>query len=80
MKKPDAFVKDYLSRLPDDGLKFLSSRLGQRLQGDLAEAIDYLSRAPEMDRWLSSAKGAPEFYDMLDTVARLLDREYNRRF
>ena len=79
MKKIETLLKEYVSKLSEDNLKFLAGRFTQRLPGDLAEAIDFLSETAEMDRFLSSAKGAWEFYDMLDQVAKYVEFDYDRR-
>jgi|SRR5262252_5168084 len=79
MKKVDTLLREYTSKLSDDNLRFLDSRLGQRLSGDLPEALSFLAQTNDMDRWLSSAKGAIEFYDMVDTLAKYVEREYKKR-
>ena len=76
MKKPiDTYLKEYCHRLSDDNLKFLAQRLTQRLLGDTAEVIDFLSSAKEMDRWLSSASSSQDFYGMLDTLQSFIEKE-----
>ena len=79
MKKVETILKEYVGKLSDDNLRFLESRLGQRLSGDLPEALSFLAQTNDMDRWLSSAKGAIEFYDMVDTLAKYVEREYKKR-
>lgn len=80
VKKGDTFLKDYASRLNDDNLRFLDMRLKHRLTDDLADAVAFLSSSPDMDRHLSSAKGADEFYDMLDAVQKQVEREARKRY
>lgn len=77
-KKGD-FLKEYATRLTDENLRFLDMRLKHRLTGDLADAVNLLSSSPDMDRHLSSAKGANDFFDMLDTIQKQLEREARRR-
>jgi len=79
MKKVETLLKEYVTKLSDDNLKYLDARFGQRLCGDLAEALALMSQTHDIDRWLSSAKGANEFYDMLDLAAKYVEREYNKR-
>ena len=79
MKKPDVYLKEYAQRLSEDNLKFLNQRLSQRLGGDVAEALDFLSGVKEIDRWLSSAASNDEIYDMLDLVESALTAENDRR-
>lgn len=73
-------VRESVRRFSEDDLKFLHSRLSQRLCGDCAEAADVLSRVNEFDKWLRSASSASELFDMLDTVAESVKAEYNRRW
>ena len=78
-KKGDNFLKEYASRLSDGDLRFLDMRLKHRLTGDLAEAVNFLSSAPDMDRYLSNAKGANDFYDLLDGVQKQVEKEARKR-
>jgi hypothetical protein len=79
MKKPEVYLKEYCSKLSDDNVKFLVGRLNQRLGGDLAEAVDFLSGVREIDRWLGSAVDSNEFYDMVDLINNALNKEHDRR-
>lgn len=78
-KKTDNFFKDFVSRLTDEHLRFLDMRLKHRLTGDLAEAVNFLSTHSDMDKHLSAARGADEFYDMLDMLQKSIEREVRRR-
>ncbi len=78
VKKGD-FLKEYATRLPDEQLRYLDMRLKHRLTGDLAEAITLLSSSIDMDRHLSSSKGADDFYDMLDAIQKTVEKEVRRR-
>jgi hypothetical protein len=79
MKKPEVYLKEYYSKLSDDNVKFLVGRLNQRLGGDLAEAVDFLSNIREIDKWLSSASDSYEFYDMIDLINNAANKEHERR-
>lgn len=79
MKKPDIYLKEYCQRLSDDNLKFLTGRLNQKLGGDVAEVVDYLSGVREIDRWLASAESYDEFFDMIDFMHTSATKEYDRR-
>lgn len=79
MKKPDVYLKEYCQRLSDDNLKFLTGRLTQRLSGDVAETLDFLSNIREIDRWLASAETSSELFDMIDLVHSTVEKEYDRR-
>jgi hypothetical protein len=56
MKKPNIHLKEYCQKLSDDNVKFLYGRLTQRLGGDLAEAVDFLSSFRDLDRMLGSSE------------------------
>ena len=45
----------------------------------MAEAIDFLSKVREIDKWLSSAEGSSEFYDMVDMVYFAVNKEHEKR-
>lgn len=80
MKKPDIYLKEYCQRLSEDNLKFLVGRLTQRLGGDVAEALEFLSGVREIDRWLATAATSDALYDMVDLVHVVASKEYERRF
>ena len=55
-KKPDSLLREYASNLSDDNLNYLNSRLTQRLQGDIVDALDVFHKTNDnICRWLSSA-------------------------
>lgn len=79
MKKPDVYLKEYCQRLSDDNLKFMTGRLNQRLGGDVAEILDFLSNVREIDRWLASSNTSNDLFDMIDLVHSSVVKEYDRR-
>lgn len=79
MKKPEVYLKEYCQRLSDENIKFLTGRLSQRLSGDIAEVLDFLSNVREIDRWLVSAQTSLELYDMIDLVESTVVKECDRR-
>lgn len=79
MKKPDVYLKEYCQRLSDDNLKFMTGRLNQRLGGDTAEVLDFLSNVREIDRWLASANASDDLFDMIDLIHSSVVKEYDRR-
>ena len=79
MKKSDLVVREYVSKLPFDALKFLAERLRERIGSDLADAIDIISKSPELDRMLVACKDADEFFNTLDFIASFIDKEYAKR-
>jgi len=80
MKKFNDVLKEYVRRLNDDDLKYIGMRLANRLGGDLGEAVEVVQRQPEMDRWLSSATSADDFFNMVDQVDSYVQLEVKKRF
>lgn len=80
MKKPDLYLREYCSSLSDENVRFLATRLGQKMSGDLAEALDFVSRTRELDRWLGSARSSDELYDMIDMIQTASQKEYDKRY
>ena len=79
MKTSDAMLAEYVKRVSDEDLSFLRGRFRQDLCGDKAEALNILSKDRELDKWLSTATSADEFFDMIDVTANFVCTEYNRR-
>lgn len=79
MKKLDTVLKEYVSRISLDNLKYLAVRLEERIGADLAEALEACSSCQDLDRWLSSAKSYTEFYNMVDTIQEYVNRELDKR-
>lgn len=78
--KTCAFLNEYVKRLSDEELGFLSTRFKQCLVGDTSDIMNMLSCDPNIDKWLGSSTGSDDLYDMLDTVAKQVKDESVRRF
>ena len=68
-------VRGYIRRLSDDDFIFLHTRLSQRLGNDVAEAVNFMEKTPEMDRWFSTSVDAIDLYDMVDIVYEYLESD-----
>ena len=79
MKKVEAILNEYVRRLSDDDLGFLRMRAVQNLFGDRSDITSFVQRDREIDRWLSGAAGADEFFNMLDQLGDAVVDEYDRR-
>lgn len=79
MKKPEVYLKEYCAKLSDDNVRFLQSRLNQRLPGDLPEAVNFLAGVREIDKWLASATSNDGFFDMIDMVDFAVQKEHEKR-
>jgi hypothetical protein len=79
MKKHTDILREYVRRLNDDDLKFLGARLTHRLGGDLGESLELIQRNQDIDKWLSSASSADDFFNMLDQVDSYIQQEMKKR-
>jgi len=79
MKKSDNLLKDYVSRLTTEELRFICFRLDQRIGSDLSDALNIISKNVDVDKWLQTARNGEEFYDMVDTIFEYADREIGKR-
>lgn len=72
-------VIEFANTLSEEDLRFLISRLNDDLQGDLDEAINFMSNSKPIDHILSSTKTAIDLYDACDQIAEILQRENRKR-
>lgn len=79
MKRPDVYLKEYVRQLDIENLSFLNLRFQQKLPGDQAEIINFLSRDTTIDEWFRTATSGDDFFDMLDVVCQNVTRESERR-
>lgn len=76
MKKQVAdLVRNYVRKLSEDDLVFLHHRLRDRFRNDLAEAIHFIEKSSEMDRWFSTSRSAIDLYDMVDIVHQYIGQD-----
>ena len=69
MRSSNSVLKEYVASLSYKELLFLKTRFSQRVGGDLGEAVNFISKNEEMDKWLLAAEGAEDFYQMLDVLS-----------
>jgi hypothetical protein len=79
MKRSELILKEYACQLSEEDLRQLNMWLGQKLHGDRAAAAEFLSQNKEIDRWLAGANGAIEWFDMMDQIQIMTERELSRR-
>ena len=73
-------VKEYGRKLSDADLRYLSQRFQQRIGPDMCEVVEFLQKNGDLDHWLSLAKSANDFFDLIDMVDQLLQNESRKRF
>ena len=69
MRSSNSVLKEYVSSLSYKELLFIKTRFSQRVGGDLGEAVNFISKNEEMDKWLLSAEGAEDFYQMIAVLS-----------
>ena len=79
MKKLETAIKEYVSRLNFDNLKYLACRLNERMGSDLAEALDEIAKSQDLDRWLSASESHEEFYEIVDAIKDYVNRELDKK-
>lgn len=72
-------LSEYVSSISDDDLKFLNSRLTERLPGDLAEVLEVISKDRKVDAVFSAANSAYGVYDYCDDLKEAVLKECKKR-
>lgn len=72
-------LKEYVSSLSDDDLKYLDGRLNQRLSGDIAEVLNFLEKTSKVDTIMSKSKSADDLYDLVDAIQKIVLGEIQNR-
>lgn len=73
-------LKEFVRKLTDEDLKYLSVRFTQMLSGDRAEIVEFCSRNKDIDRFLSAASTSHEFFNLLDMVGDYVKKETSYRY
>jgi len=78
-----AVIREFLARSSDDEIRFLGMRLVERLQDDLAEVFNYVSKGNSrnigLDELLRSTTTADELYQYCDDFQQEIEKEASRR-
>jgi hypothetical protein len=77
-KKQDV-VREFVRGLSDEELRFLQTRLSQRLNGDLGEAATMMQGFPSLDKWLVEAASHHEFFARMDHIEAMVQGEVKKR-
>jgi uncharacterized membrane protein YhfC len=72
-------VIEYASFLSEEELRWLGLRLTERLSGDLADTLDFMSKNTRMDALLQSANSSTELYDLCDRIKEVVAKECKRK-
>jgi len=76
-------IKEFLNRSSDDEIRFLGMRLVERLQDDLAEVFNYVSKGNSrnigLDDLFKSTTTANELYQYCDDLQQEIEKEASKR-
>lgn len=73
-------VRDFVRALPDEDLRFLQTRLGQRLGGDIGDAVAFAENsAPDLSQFMGAAESATDYYARIDHIEAMVQGEARRR-
>jgi len=83
MKKIDFLLKQFASSCSYEELNLLYTRLNQKYQGDLAEALKFIAASNYCDNevhlWLETAKCSTDFFSMVEILTKSVNKEYDKR-
>jgi hypothetical protein len=70
-KSTDQQIKECVKKISEEDLKYLYTRLSQRLGGDIGEAMSLIqNQYPELNKVLSAAPTCTEVYNLIDIIDR----------
>jgi glutamine synthetase type III len=72
-------VTEFLQSVSDDDLQFVTTRLTDKMGGDLPEVLNYMSKSRGIDHYFSLAKSATELFERCDEVRDNAHQECKRR-
>lgn len=78
-KSESILVKEFCGRTSDEDLRTLADLLPQTVAFDRAKACDILERDNQVERWLSQATGAEDWFVRVDSVGDAAAEELGRR-
>lgn len=78
-KQDSSIVKEYLRRLSDEDLSVIVDRLTQPVSGDRADVSYLFAKDKDIDKWLSQAKSAFDWFDKVDLIQDQAEIETTKR-
>lgn len=80
IKSVDLQIKEFVKKISDDDLRWLSTRLKERVGNDLSESLGLIQeRYNDLNRLLTNAPSADSVYDVVDIIDKILQEEIKRR-
>lgn len=78
-KDQKTILVEYFRDLSDDDLRYLGIRLNDRVGGDLAEILNFMSRKTSADYVFSCGTSSFDIYDSLDIAQTVANKEAEKR-
>lgn len=78
-KEQRYIVAECVRQISDDDIRWLGLRLTEKLGGDLAEAVDFLSKSDKLDAYLKSATNSNELFEAIDRIKDIVVGECKKR-
>lgn len=78
-KSEVTLVKEYCARLSEENLQLIASLLPQTVAFDRATACDILQEDKEIDKWLSHAPSADDWFAKVDGIGEVAAQEIETR-
>lgn len=78
-KSEISLLKEYCSRLSEENLQIISSLLPQTIAFDRSSACAILQEDKEIDRWLSQATSADDWFSRVDSIGDAAATEVENR-
>lgn len=78
-KSEMSLIKEYCSRLSDEALQAIFDLLPQTIAGDRSAACLILQEDKEIDKWLSLATGAEDWFSRVDGIGEVAATEIETR-
>ena len=63
-----SIIREYVKNLSDEDLRYIGTRITERLCGDLGDAVNALGRNRNIDEVLRTARGSIDLYEMCDFI------------
>lgn len=70
---------EYCQNLSDEDLRFLGSRLNDRYQDDMSEALNSMSTNPALDNIFQTTISTEEIYKLCDLIGEMTLKEAKKR-
>lgn len=79
----EVVLREFLSNSSDEEIRYLGTRLSERLQDDLSDVLEHVGKSSTrnvaIDTMFRSATSADELYDYCDALKEMCIKEAERR-